>query len=89
MEGYDIMKIALDITKLIEDGEINSHQADKLKAFVAKETGSLRINILIAFGVLAIFLGIFSFNPSTIFALFLGGVLTVSGLAIKQYHNVL
>lgn len=83
------MKIVLDITKLVKDGEITSDQADKLKKFAAKETGSLGINILIAFGVVAICLGIFSFNPSLVFALCLGAVLTVSGVVIKQYHNEL
>ena len=48
------MKIILDITKLVESGQITSELAEKLKKLSAKETGSLGINILIVFGVVAI-----------------------------------
>ena len=83
------MKIVLDITRLMEAGEITSDQAERLKKLSAKETGSLGINILIAFGVVAICLGVYSLNPSLVFALFLGAVLTVFGVVIKHYHNQL
>ena len=41
------MKIVLDITKLVEDGELTPEQAEKLKNLAAKETGDpqrVRIN---------------------------------------------
>ena len=51
------MKITLDISKLVEEGKLTREEADKLTALAAHETGSLGINILIGFGVIAIAAG--------------------------------
>ncbi len=79
------MKIALDITKLVEDGELTPEQAEKLKKLAAKETGSLGINILLSFGVVAIAAGFLSLELSVATALVLGVALVAFGLALKQY----
>lgn len=51
------MKITLDISKLVEEGKLTREEADKLTALAAHDTGSLGINILIGFGVIAIAAG--------------------------------
>lgn len=82
------MKIVLDITKLVEDGELSPEQAEKLKFLAAKETGSLGINILLSLGVVAIAGGFLAMEPSVATGLIIGVALIASGLALKQYRQV-
>lgn len=82
------MKIVLDISKLVEDGDLTVEQAEKLKKLAAQETGSLGINILLSFGVIAISGGFLALKPSVATALILGVALVASGLALKQYKPV-
>jgi hypothetical protein len=51
------MKITFDISRLVEEGKLTRQEADKLTALAAHDTGSLGINILIGFGVVAIAAG--------------------------------
>ncbi len=81
------MKIVLDITKLVEDGELSPEQAEMLKNLAAKETGSLGVNILLSLGVVAIAGGFLALEPSVTTALVLGVALVASGLALKQYRQ--
>ncbi len=81
------MKIVLDITKLVEDGELSPEQAEKLKKLAAKETGSLGINVLLSLGVVAIAAGFLALGPSVATALAIGLALVASGLALKQYRQ--
>ncbi len=81
------MKIVLDITKLVEDGDLSPEQAEKLKNLAAKETGSLGINVLLSLGVVAISAGFLALEPSVATALVLGVALVASGLALKQYRQ--
>lgn len=79
------MKIVLDITKLVQDGDLTAEQAEKLKKLAAKETGSLGINILLSMGVLAIAAGFLALLPSVTTTLIFGVALVASGLALKLY----
>ncbi len=81
------MKIVLDITKLVENGDLSPEQAEKLKNLAAKETGSLGINVLLSLGVVAISAGFLALEPSVATALVLGVALVASGLALKQYRH--
>ena len=63
------MRIVLDLTKLVEEGALTSEQAGKLKTLAAKETGSLGINIILAFGVIAIAGGILALVASGLLVL--------------------
>jgi hypothetical protein len=58
------MKITLDISKLVEEGKLTREEADKLTALAAHDTGSLGINILIGFGVIAIAAGAVALVPT-------------------------
>lgn len=80
------MKIVLDITRLMEEGELTPSEADRLKKLAARETGSLGINILMSVGVIAIALGILAFEPSAQAAIVLGVVLVGAGLAVQHYR---
>ena len=52
------MKITLDISKLVEEGKLTAAEAERLKSLAAQDTGSLGINILVGFGVVAVAAGL-------------------------------
>jgi hypothetical protein len=76
------MKITLDIPKLVEEGKLTREEADKLKALAALDTGSLGVNILIGFGVVAIASGAVALVPTPLTAMSLGFALLIVGCAI-------
>ena len=76
------MKITLDISRLVEDGKLTSEEARRLTALASHETGSLGINILIAFGVVAIAAGAVALVPMPLTAVVLGLALTAAGFAV-------
>lgn len=55
------MKITLDLSKLVEEGKLTPADAERLKALARHDTGSLGINILIGFGVIAVAAGAVTF----------------------------
>jgi hypothetical protein len=76
------MKITLDISKLVEDGKLTPAEAERLKALGSHETGSLAINILIGFGVVAIAAGAVALVPTPLTAVGFGLALFAAGCAI-------
>jgi iron complex transport system permease protein len=76
------MKITLDISRLVEEGKLTRGEADKLTALAARDTGSLGINILIGFGVVAIAAGAVALVPTPLTAVGLGLALFAAGCAI-------
>ena len=76
------MKITLDISKLVEEGNLTSEEADKLMKLAAQDTGSLGINILIGFAVVAIAAGAVALVPAPLTAIGFGFALFVAGVAI-------
>lgn len=76
------MKITLDISKLVEEGKLTREEADKLTALAAHDTGSLGVNILIGFGVVATTAGAVALVPTPLTAIGLGLVLSAAGCAI-------
>ena len=76
------MKITLDISRLVEQGKLTREDADKLTALAAHDTGSLGINILIGFGVVATAAGTVALVPTPLSAVGLGLVLSAAGCAI-------
>ncbi len=75
------MKITLDISKLVEEGSLVPRPRS-LKALASHDTGSLGINILIGFAVVAIAAGAVALVPTPLTAVGLGLALTAAGLAI-------
>jgi iron complex transport system permease protein len=76
------MKITLDISKLVEDGKLTSAEAERLKALASHDTGSLGINILVGFGVIAVAGGLGALVPNVVTAFVLGGAIFALGLAL-------
>src|SRR5665213_2704954 len=76
------MKITLDISGLVEQGKLTREEADRLTALAAHDTGSLGINILIGFGVVAIAAGAVALVPTPLTAICLGLALFAAGSAI-------
>jgi hypothetical protein len=76
------MKITLDISKLVEEGKLTPGEAERLKTLASHETGSLGINILIAFGVVAIAAGAVALVPTPLTAVLLGAIVFAAGMAI-------
>jgi iron complex transport system permease protein len=76
------MKITLDITKLVEAGELTREEADKLTALAARDTGSLGVNILIGFGVVAIAAGLMALAPTPMTSISLGLAILAAGCVI-------
>ncbi|MDP2801137.1 MAG: hypothetical protein Q8O26_04560 [Phreatobacter sp.] len=74
------MKITLDIGKLVEQGRMTAEEAMRLKALAAETTGSLAMNMLIGFGVVAVALGVLGLVPEPMVAVVLGGILGGVGL---------
>ena len=75
------MKITLDISKLVEEGRLTPEEAQRLTALASHETGSLGINILIGFGVVAIAAGAVALVPTPLTAVALGLGLVAAGFA--------
>ena len=55
------MKITLDLSKLVQEGKLTPADAERLKGLARHDTGSLGINILIGFGVIAVAAGAVTF----------------------------
>jgi iron complex transport system permease protein len=75
------MKVTLDLSKLLEEGKLTPSEADRLRALAADDTGALAINILIAFGIVAVSAGVLALVPTPMTALIIGLVVFATGLA--------
>jgi iron complex transport system permease protein len=76
------MKVVLDLSQLLEDGEITQAEADKLKRLSMKSTGSLAFNILIGFGVIAVAVGAIALVPDATTGIVLGAIVLAFGLLL-------
>jgi hypothetical protein len=77
------MKIVLDLTKLVADGKLTAAQAEELKLLAARDTGFLAINILMAFGTIAVAAGVLFLMPSLITSTALAVILLAGGLLVS------
>lgn len=73
------MKITLDISKLVEEGTLTPAEAERMTTLASHEVGSLAINILIGFGVVAIAVGAVAPVPTPASAIALGVALFALG----------
>ena len=77
------MKVTLDITRLLEEGRISQAEHDRLRGLAAHETGSLAINALIGFGVVAVAGGAVALVPNALTGGIIGALLFAVGLGIE------
>ena len=78
------MKVTLDLSKLLEEGKITSAEAERLRALGAHETGTLGINILIGFGVVAVAAGAVALVPTPFTAILIGLLLFAAGCGLTM-----
>lgn len=81
------MKITLDLSRLVEDGKITPAEAERLTSLASHETGSLGINILVGFGVVAVAAGAVAMAPAPLTAILLGIALFAVGCAFALNHT--
>ncbi len=77
-----IIRIVLDITRLVQEGKLSQDEADRLKTLAARDTGTLAINMLMSFGAVAVSAGILAQNPSFGTGAALGAALVLLGLGV-------
>ena len=82
------MKVVLDLSQLLEDGEITQAEADKLRKLSVKSTGSLAFNVLIGFGVIAVAIGAIALVPDAMTGIILGAIVLAFGLVILHRSPV-
>lgn len=76
------MKITLDISKLVEEGKLTPAEAERLKGLSSQDTGSLGINILVGFGVVAVAAGAGALAPNIVTAFVIGAAVFALGLGL-------
>ena len=76
------MKITLDLNKLLEEGKLTPAEAERLKTLAAHDTGSLAINILLGFGIVAVSAGIVALVPTPLAGAAVGAAMFALGLAL-------
>ena len=81
------MKITLDLSMLVQEGKLTPEEASRLQALAARDTGSLAINILVGFGVVAVSAGAVALMPTPATALALGLVVFAIGLVFTFNHD--
>ncbi len=78
------VKVTLDLTKLLNEGAITSAEHERLARLGRADTGTLLVNVLVGFGVVAVTAGCLLLVPSPIVGTVLGGVLMAAGLALSM-----
>lgn len=76
------MRVALDLTKLLEQNRITPAEFEKLAALASEATASLALNILIGFGVVAVAGGAIALAPVPAAATGFGAVVLTIGVGL-------
>lgn len=79
------MKVTLDIDKLLREGRITSAEYARLKGFAAADTGSLALNVLLGFGVVATAGGTLALLQSAPASIVLGALLAFAGVSLNNH----
>ncbi len=77
------MKVTLDLAKLLNEGAITPVEHDRLARLGRADTGTLLVNVLLGFGVVAVAAGCLLLLPDAIVGAALGGVLMAAGLGCR------
>jgi hypothetical protein len=79
------MKVTVDIDKLLREGRISPAEHARLQSSAATDTGSLALNLLLGFGVIATAVGTLVLLPSALFSVVLGVVMGVAGVSVSAH----
>lgn len=82
--GEEAVKVTLDLTKLLNEAAITPEEYDRLKRLGRADTGTLLINVLLGFGVVAVAAGCLLLLPDALVGAILGGVLMTAGLGLSM-----
>ena len=77
------MKIVLNIKELLEEGQINQTEYDKLLLLSKRQTTSLAFNLLLGLGIVATSIGAIALAPSPYSCLIFGLIVSVIGFLFK------
>ncbi len=77
------MKVTLDLGALVAGGQLTAAEAEKLQRLASSETGSFGVNIFLAFGIVAVALGVGVLVPTPQTAIVLGGLAMGLGIALS------
>src|ERR1700732_626476 len=77
------MKVTLDLDRLLQQGRITSAEYTRLQSFAAADTGSLALNLLLGFGVIATAAGTLVLLHSAPASLVLGVVMGMAGVSVS------
>lgn len=80
------MKIIIDIDLLEQAKVLTPEQAAILRAHAINDTGSTAINVLLAFGALAIAAGILALNPSPLMGAVTGVAFVIAGFLLTRTY---
>jgi iron complex transport system permease protein len=78
-----MMKVTLDLTRLVQDGAISAEEQERLMRLGHQDTGLVLVNVLVGFGVIAVSLGLLALLPSALAGAAIGAVLMFAGLALS------
>jgi hypothetical protein len=76
------VKVALNLTQLLDEGSITAAEFDRLAGLGRADTGTLLVNVLLCFGVVAVAVGCLLLVPNSVVGVMLGGVLMATGLGL-------
>jgi hypothetical protein len=76
------MKVTLDLAKLLSEGKITQGEFERLAVLGARDAGSLAINILVGFGVIAVAGGALALVPTPVAAMGIGGLALALGVGL-------
>ena len=77
------MKIVLDLSDLVERGQLTPVEAQRLRGLAALNASTVAVNLLIGFGLAAVVASIGALMPTAATAVFLGALLVVIGVGLR------
>ena len=82
--GIQIMKITIDLDRLLEEGRINEEEYRKFSTFNGRSIGMLAFNILVGFGVITVSSAALALVPDPSTAIGIGALTLAAGLYLRH-----
>jgi len=78
------MKVTLDLDRLLQEGQITPEEHARFSELASRDTASLALNILVAFGVVAVAGGALALLKSAEASIALGAVAGIAGIVLDR-----